>query len=153
MKSLAMTGLIAAQLLTTAQPALAADLTDTRTHQTGVFAGVRLRVALDGATERQPLRAGLAVAPTVQSRSIAGGEVRTRFGEGLELGVRGGEPIRLSLAGTPVSQLAQGPRGPEGERAGVSTLGWIAIGVGALVTIVVVASAICLSDNDCIPSE
>ena len=153
MKKLTIASVLAAQLLGAAQPVLAADLADARTHETGVFAGFRLRVPLAGETRSQPIRAGLAVAPTVQSRALNGGEVRTRFGEGLEFGVNGRQPIGLSVAGTPVSQLVQGPNGPQGDKAGVSTLGWVAIGVGALVAIVLVAGAICLSDNDCIPSE
>ena len=80
-------------------------------------------------------------------------EVSPHSLQGLELGISGREPLRLSIAGTPVSRLVEGRSGPEGEKAGVSTLGWVAIGVGALVTVVLVASAICLSDSDCIPSE
>ena len=155
MKRMTITGLIAAQLLTAAQPALAADLADSRsrTSETGLFAGFRLRVPLAGETGRQPVRAGFAVAPTVQSRALDGGEVRTRFGEGLEFGFNGREQVGLSLAGTPVSRLIQGPDSPQGEKAGVSTIGWVAIGVGALVAVVLVAGAICLNDSDCIPSE
>lgn len=151
MRKVAISTLIAAQILA-AQPALAADLANSQTHDSGFFAGFRVRLALDGEAGRQPVRAGLALAPTLRSQSSSG-EVRTRFGEGLELGISGREPLRLSIAGTPVSRLVQGRSGPEGEKAGVSTLGWVAIGVGALVTVVLVASAICLSDSDCIPSE
>jgi hypothetical protein len=155
MKKLVVPALIAAQLLAAAQPAFAADLTDSayRTSETGMFTGLRLRVPLGGEAGRQPLRAGLAVAPTVQSRAMNGGEVRTRFGEGLEFGVNGRRSMTVSIAGTPVSRLVQGPNAPEGEKAGVSTLGWVAIGVGALVAVVLIAGAICFSDDDCIPSE
>jgi len=155
MKKLTIAALISAQLLTAAQPVLAADLAENRarTSETGLFAGFRLRVPLAGEADRQPVRAGFAVAPTVQSRALNGGEVRTRFGEGLEFGFNGREPVGLSVAGTPVSRLVQGPDSPQGEKAGVSTIGWVAIGVGALIAVVLVAGAICLSDNDCIPSE
>jgi len=151
MKKLVITALLAGQL-TAAQPAFAADLAEARPQQMGAFAGFRMRVPLGGDPDRQQLRAGLTLAPTLHTQSSSG-EIRTRFGEGLEFGISGDQPARLSLAGTPVSRLAQGPARPQGERAGVSTLGWIAIGVGALVTVVLVAGAICLSDNDCIPSE
>ena len=60
-----------------------------------------------------------------------------RFGEGLEFGVRRDRPLTLSLAGQPLS-------GPDAERprAGVSTLGWIAIGTA----VVVVAGAVWFVD-------
>ncbi|HET9429174.1 MAG TPA: hypothetical protein VFO69_12525 [Allosphingosinicella sp.] len=152
MRKLTIAGVLAAELLAAAQPAVAADLVSAQAHDAGLFAGVRVRLSLDGETRSQRIRAGVALAPTLRSRS-ATGEVRTRFGEGLEFGVRGREPLQLSIAGTPASQLVQGKPGPSGDRAGVSTLGWVAIGVGALVAVVLVAGAICLSDSDCIPSE
>ena len=153
MRKLTIAAVLAAQLVAAAQPAMAADFDHIRAQQAGAFAGLRLRMPLDGSdARRQPVRLGLALAPTLHSQS-RDGAVRTRFGEGLELGIKGDSPVRLSFAGRPVSRLAQGLAGPDGDRAGVSTLGWIAIGVGALVTIVVVAGAICLSDSDCIPSE
>ena len=152
MRKFMITALLAAQLLAAAQPAMAADLTDTQAQHMGAFAGLRLRVPLDPESRRQPIRVGLTVAPTLHTQSQSG-EVRTRFGEGLEFGVNGREPLRLSFAGKPVSHLVQGKSGPGGERTGVSTLGWVAIGVGALAAVVLVAGAICLSDSDCIPSE
>ena len=129
MKIPTIAALVASQLLATAQPAFAAELTETRSQQMGAFAGFRMRVPLDGRASERQVRAGLTVAPTLHSRS-GDGEVRLRIGEGLELGVTGGEPVRLSLAGTPVNRLAQGPAGPDGRRMGISTIGWIAIGVG-----------------------
>ena len=61
----------------------------------------------------------------------------------------------MRLAGTRLDRLGIAPNGqaPGGQRAGISTLGWIAIGVGAALVIVVAATAICASDSDCIPSE
>ena len=118
----------------------------------GAFAGLRLRVPIDGIAEQRQVRAGLAVSPVMHSRAISG-ESQLRIGEGLELGIAGDQPIRLSLGGTPVSQLAQGPAGPDGRRVGISTIGWIAIGVGVAAVIVVGAAALCASDHDCIPSE
>ena len=135
MKKSIIAALIAGQLLTAAQPAFAAGLTGSPTQQMGAFAGFRLRVPLDGNAQQRQIRAGLTLAPTMHSRMI-GGESRLRIGEGLELGMAGGGPARLSLAGTPVSQLAQGPRGPDGRRLGVSTAGWIGIGAGTVVVLV-----------------
>ncbi len=132
MKKLTIATLIAGQLMTTAAPAVAAELTEARTQQMGGFAGLRVRLPLDGRAGERQLRAGLAVAPVMQTRTLEG-EMRTRIGEGLELGVTGREPVRLSVAGTPVSQLAQGPVGPDGQRLGVSNVGWIAIGAGVVI--------------------
>jgi len=152
MKNLTIAALVAAQIPASAQPALAADLASHQEIQGGAFGGVRLRVPLGGRARDNRVRAGLAFAPTVSSRG-QDGAVRTRIGEGLELGITGREPVRLSLAGMPVSRLAQGGSGPDGGRLGISTLGWIAIGVGAAIVIVVGAAAICVSDHDCLPSE
>lgn len=148
MKKLTIAAVLAAQMLTAAQPALAADLTDTRAQRTGAFAGFRLRLPLDGEAGRQPIRAGLTVAPTFQTESRSG-EVRTRFGEGLELGISGDRPVRLSFAGTPVSRLAQGPAGPDGQRAGVSTIGWVAIGVGVVAVTLFALYGLCGSGEIC----
>jgi hypothetical protein len=112
------------------------------------FAGARLRVPLGGGKEKP--QAGLAL--TSALRSGATGEIR--FAKGAELGFAGnGSKLRLTLAGTPVSQLAQGGRAPEGRKQGVSTLGWVAIGVGFVAVVLVVLVAACSADNDCPPSE
>jgi hypothetical protein len=152
MKRLMIMAAIGGQLMAAAQPALAAEFAEQRTQQMGAFAGLRVRMPLDGHVEQRQLRAGLALAPAMHSRAM-NGESRLRIGEGLELGLAGDEPVHLSLAGTPVSQLARGPAGPDGRRMGVSTLGWIAIGIGAAAIIVVGAAALCASDHDCLPSE
>jgi hypothetical protein len=138
MRKLTIAALLAAQALSAAQPAFAADLTDGRTQQVGAFAGVRLRVALDGSADQRQLRAGLAVAPTMHSQSLRGPS-RTVVGEGLELGIRGNEPVRLSLGGVPVSRLVEGPVRPGERRLGASTGEWIAIGAGAVVVVLGVA--------------
>ena len=152
MKKLTIAALVAGQLLASAQPAFAAELTENRTQQMGAFAGLRLRVPLDGNVQQRQVRAGLAVAPMMHSRAMDG-QTRLRIGEGVELGITGREPVRLSLAGTPVNRLAQGAAGPDGRRMGVSTIGWIAIGIGAAAIIIVGAAALCASDHDCLPSE
>ena len=152
MKKLMIMALLGSQLMTVAQPAFAAELTENRTQQMGAFAGLRLRVPLDGNLQQRQVRAGLAVAPLMHSRAM-NGETRLRIGEGVELGITGREPVQLSLAGTPVNRLAQGPAGPDGRRMGISTIGWIAIGIGAAAIIIVGAAALCASDHDCLPSE
>jgi hypothetical protein len=147
MKTLTMTTLVAAQLLATAQPALAAELSDSQTQQMGAFGGVRLRVPLDGRAGDRQVRAGLALAPTMHTRDLRGNS-RMRMGEGLELGLNGDDRVRLSLAGTPVSRIAQGPAGPEGPRAGVSPIGWVAIGLGVAAVAVATWFVIAINDDD-----
>jgi hypothetical protein len=144
--------LITAMAVSAAQPVMAAELAVVQDQRPGAFGGLRLRLPLDGPRRQQRLRAGLTVAPTMHFQS-GDGASRLRIAEGLEFGFTGREPARLSLGGVPVNRLAQGPAGPDGQRMGVSTIGWIAIGVGAAIVIVVAAGALCASDSDCIPSE
>ena len=82
---------------------------------------------LGGPASERP-QAGLAL--TSSLRSADG--TRTRFAKGVEFGFAGDETPRLSLSGVPVSRLAEGRPGPDGRKMGVSTLGWVAIGVGVL---------------------
>ena len=157
MKRLTIAALIAGQVLTAAQPALAAELAETRTHQMGAFGGVRLRVPLDDHAGRQPVRAGLTLAPTMHGRTPDGAS-RMRIGEGLELGFTENRPLTLSLAGTPVNRLGAAQDQPESdededEGGGPSTLGWIAIGVGAVAIAFVGLGALCLSEEICDLSE
>lgn len=147
MKILTIAALVAAQLVATAQPALAAELSDSCTQEMGAFGGVRLRLPLDGRVGEQRIRAGLAVAPTLHSRDLRGNS-RMHIGEGLELGLNGDDRVRLSLAGTPVSRIAQGPAGPEGRRAGVSPIGWVAIGVGVAAVAAATWFVIAINDDD-----
>ena len=153
MKTIIIGAVIASQIGLAAQPALAADLTVDRSamaQRQGAFAGARVRVALGGGKANK-VRAGLAIAPLVQGRSNSG-EMRTRFGEGLDLGIAGRDrKPSLSIAGTPVSQIASGKAGPTGAKAGVSTIGWVAIGVGVVLVSLVAITAVCLSE--CVPSE
>lgn len=153
MKKLVIAALLAGQLTTAARPALAADLTEARGQQAGAFAGLRLRVPFGGNAEDRRLRAGFALAPTLH-RETAGGETQLHIGEGLEFGVVGREPVQFSIAGTPVSRLAQGGTGPNGERLGVSTLGWVAIGVGAFLVVAAGATYLVAEDIlDCDDGE
>ena len=131
MKKLLIAALAGAQVI---MPAAAADLDAARgaeASRTGAFAGVRLRVSLDP-QPRERVRAGLAVSPT--THSLRGdGSARMRIGEGLEFGLGESRSAELSLAGRPVSEI-----GPEAERSNVSTVGWVAIGVGVAAVAVVV---------------
>ena len=155
MKALMLGALVSAQILLAAQPALAADLGDERgavAARQGAFAGARIRVPLDGAGTRKT-RASLAVAPIVQGRA-ADGRIVTRFGEGMELRLTGSAKPQLALAGRPLSQIVEGRTGPDGRKAGISTIGWVAIGVGvAAITVFALFESckngdICGSDND-----
>lgn len=124
--------LAAVPLLAAAASGAAADLPvdrATATARPGAFAGARLRLAL-GPAKRGRLRAGLAVAP-VRLNLQPDGVRLNRIGEGMEVGLAGDEKVRLSFGGTPLSRLAQGGEAPEGRKLGVSTVSWVAIGVGA----------------------
>ena len=145
-------GLVAGQLLAAAQPALAADFAEGRNVETGAFAGFRLRVPLGADPERRGVQAGFAVAPMLRSTTMDG-RSRMGIGEGLELGFRHSEPLTLRLAGTRIDRLGMAPgnRAPDGPRAGVSTLGWIGIGVGTIVLAAAVSTAILvheINEND-----
>ncbi|MGQ0559703.1 MAG: hypothetical protein ACT4OE_08990 [Sphingosinicella sp.] len=150
MKRLMIAALVAGQLTLAAQPAMAAELIEDRARQaqqTGAFGGVRLRVPLDGSGQA---RAGLALAPTLHGHDGAS----VRFGEGLELSASRDRPLQLMLAGMPLARLGAAQAEEEDEDGdGPSTLGWIAIGAGALLVGLVAAVAICAEDHDCIPSE
>ena len=148
MKRLSGVALIAALV---AQPVSAAELGATADRDLGYFGGVRLRLPLDG-RRGEPLRAGLAIAPLVQTRSMQG-EVRTRIAEGVEFGVTGRQPLRLSVGGTPVNRLVPGRNGPNGNRQGVSTVGWVGIGVGAVVVTLGVAYLVFAEMIDCDADE
>lgn len=139
MRRLLIAGLVAsAQVLPAAQPAMAAELHQDRTgltNQVSAFAGARVRVPLGGGREKP--QAGLALTSTL--RGGATGELR--FARGAELGFSGDEKVRLSLAGRPVSQLASGGEAGNGRKLGVSTLGYVAIGVGVVVVVSLAAGA------------
>jgi hypothetical protein len=147
MRKLLIAGIAAGQIVAAAQPAVAAELNQDRMsapNQVSAFAGARLRVPLGGGREK--LRAGLALTSTLRSGST--GELR--FARGAELGFSGGESaIRLTLGGTPVSRLAQGRTAPEGRKLGVSTIGWVAIGVGALAVTYFALFSLCRDGEIC----
>ena len=92
----------------------------------GAFVGARFQLAMGGERSRGP-RATLAIAPT-QSRISSNGMVRTTIGEGLALnfGTKSGPTV--TFAGV------RADRGLDAtKKLGVSTGGWVAIGVGVAV--------------------
>jgi len=95
----------------------------------GAFTGARLRVPLGGGRERP--QAGLALTSTLRGGPT--GELR--FAKGAELGFSGSDRVRLSLAGRSVSQLAPGRAGPNGQKLGFSTVGWVIIGASAAIIV------------------
>lgn len=156
MKKLIIAALIAGQMTIAAQPALAAELVATQERQMGAFAGFRVRMPLGADPGREGLRAGLALAPTLHSRSDQGA-YRMRFGEGLELGISRRQPLTLNFGGARIDRLGLAPNGqaPGGPRANLSTAGWIAVSVGVLgatsIVLFVLADDSCddLIDGDC----
>jgi hypothetical protein len=129
MKSFTAAALAAAALSLVAEPVAAAELPRDAGIQIerGTFVGARFRVPLGQSDEKA--HAGLALTATQR----APGRAELRFAKGLELGYAGDSRLRLSLHGQPVSRLVPGQAGPEGRKLGVSTVGWVAIGVGAVV--------------------
>ena len=154
MKKLMIAALIVGQLLASAAPVSAAELTGSQEIQGGAFGGMRLRVSLGGRAHDQRIRAGFALAPTVSSRA-QDGAVRTRIAEGLEFGYRSGHRVSFSIAGLDLQQRLGAAQDNDGNRRhrGPSTIGWIVIGVGVAAVIVIGAAVICASDHDCLPSE
>lgn len=132
MKKLLIASLLAAQVVPVPAPAAAADLItepQQRDVRTGAFAGARLRVALGGAP-RERVRAGVAVAPALHR--MEDGSSRLQIGEGIEYGITDRRGADVSLAGRRISDMQ---RSPDGRRQNVSTLGWVAIGVGAVLVV------------------
>ena len=148
MKKWTLAALVAGQIAGAA-PAQAAELVSAAqpgAHQVGAFAGARVRLPLDGA-RRDRARVALIAAPTLHMMR-SNGERRVRFGEGFELG-RQGDRLLLSYAGRPVSRIVDGATGPDGERRAISTLGWVAIGVGATVVLAYLALGVCYEAGEC----
>jgi len=116
--------------------------------EAGLFAGARVRLPLGGQERPQRLSAGFVAAPMLMI-DRADGSRGSRIGEGLAFGAPGSARPGLSLAGR---SIVPGSPSPTGQRAGVSTIGWIAIGVGALAVIVVAGLFTCQETN-CLNSE
>ena len=135
LRSLLISALVAGQLALGAQPVLAAALGPGEQTRIGAFGGVQVRVPLGGSRVEAP-RASLGIAPIAHGRDLNGAG-RTRIGEGLQLSLEPNRPVELNLAGTRLDRLGLAPaqQTPDGPRAGVSTLGWVGIGVGTLVVL------------------
>jgi hypothetical protein len=154
MRKLIIATLVGSQIMASAAPAAAADLDERQAssqRQLGAFAGARLRIPLGG-SESGKARAGLALAPTLHSLR-SDGSLRTRHADGVELSLAGQRKMQLTLAGRPVSQLAAGRRAPEGQKLGVSTVGWVAIGVGTIVLLVAALAVACSPTSKCIDDD
>ena len=138
MKSVLMTAALG-HLLASSAPATAAsfDQVERADVQGGAFAGARLRVPLGGAVRPRPQLA-LTFAPMLRS-AHADGRVRMRFGEGLGFGIVGRSSMHLPLGGRASNITKQGGVIGKDNAAGVSTLGWVGIGAGALVLVYTVA--------------
>jgi hypothetical protein len=130
MKTYALAAVTAALTIIAGQPAAAANFQEPAIVQSGTFAGARIRISLGGKEQDRKVHAGLTLAPTLRSQTTSG-ETRTRIGEGLELGFTGERPLTLSFAGRPVNRLLSRDRKTDDERRlGISTGGYVAIGVG-----------------------
>jgi len=149
MRKFLIAGLIATQALTPAAASRLGPQAAPGAQEAGVFAGARVRLPLGGPERHQRVSAGFVAAPMLMI-DRADGSRGSRIGEGLEFGAPGSARPGLSLAGR---TIVPGSPSPTGQRAGVSTIGWIAIGVGALAVIVVAAAVICAESAGCIPSE
>lgn len=144
MKKLVTGVLLASQVQTAALPAMAAELEPVSDQRMGAFGGLRLRVPFGGEATDRRLRAGLTFAPLRQDR-FASGETRLRIGEGVEFGLRGREPLRLSIAGRDLRRFNL-QDGRDNDGGGISTGLWIAGGLVLLTVAVVGAAALALED-------
>ena len=96
-----------------------------------------------GGDRGEKARVGVTVAPLTESIG-ADGKVDTRFGEGMEIGISGSEKAGLRVGGKSLAQLTQGRQGPDGPKAGTSTMKGLAI-VGGVVVITLGALALLIA--------
>ena len=126
---IAVMAIIATGLITA--PVQAADWSDVRP---GTFVGARLTIG--GKTGKRPV-AALTIAPT-QTRLSSDGVTSMRIGEGIALNLAPGAKPTLTLAGVRADAVLGLQRDGDlnsDRKLGVSTGGWIAIGVGAAVLV------------------
>jgi hypothetical protein len=135
-------GFVTAALLLAA-PVQARDWADQTTGQhTGAFAGAQVHIPLGGKTKARA-RASLGVAPTFSRLSTHG--IHTTIGEGLALTLAPKSKPQLTLAGVRADRalgLTSADGSVSGRKQGVSTLGWVGIGVGAVLIAGVVGVAL-----------
>lgn len=112
----------------------AADWQNQAEIRTGAFVGARLKLSLGDRHDAKP-HAQLALAPSRSSISSAG-FIRTRIGEGAAFDLQPGSKPSLMIAGlradSALGLRSQGQAHP-GRKLGVSSGGWVAIGVGVVV--------------------
>ena len=138
MKKLTIAALLAAQLLGAAQPLAAAPLDNDRIgmgeQYRGTFIGARFRVPFGGEDAGRP-RAALSLTSVEHGRQ-ADGRVRTRFAEGIELGVSPNRPLTLRIGGASFARRLAAAQGDEPqptdnrrrqERTGVHILKGVAV--------------------------
>jgi len=122
-----------------AAPLQARDLRDqTIDTRSGTFVGAQLHVPFGGKIADRP-RVSLGISPT-RSRISNAGMVHTNIGEGLALSFTPDSKPTLTFAGVRADEAfglkQSGAAGAEREQ-GVSTGGWIAIGVGTVALVAV----------------
>jgi hypothetical protein len=127
-----------------AAPAQAHDWADQTTgRNTGAFVGAQLHVGFRGKAIERP-RATLGIAPTFSRMSTHGG-VHTNIGEGLALSFAPKSKTELTFGGVRADR-ALGFTSQNGQTAGrkqgVSTAGWIGIGVGTVLVVGAVGVAL-----------
>jgi hypothetical protein len=127
-----LTAIILAALVTA--PAQAGDWRDGASNiRPGAFIGAKLQLSTGGREHAQP-NASLTVAPT-QSRVGADGMLRTRIGDGVAFNLSPGTKPRVTLAGVRADValgLQPGRTANTDKKLGVSSVGWVAIGVGVV---------------------
>jgi hypothetical protein len=115
MKKLTIAALLAGQLLAAAQPVSAAPLDDDRAsfgeQRRGAFIGARFRVPFGGENSGRP-RAALSLTSVDHGRQMDG-QTRTRFAEGIELGVSPNRPLTLSIGGASFAGRLAAAQGEE----------------------------------------
>ncbi len=97
----------------------------------GAFIGAQFNMSFGGPA-RSEARAQLAFAPT-RSRLSNSGQVTTRIGEGLALDFTSNAKPTVTLVGVRADtalRLTRAGRSETGRKFGISTTGWVAIGVG-----------------------
>lgn len=163
MKKLMVGALVAAQLLAGAQALSAAPLDDDRLgfrdRQRGAFIGARFRLPFGGEESGRP-RAALAFT-AVEHGLNPDERSRTRFSEGIELGLSTHRPLTISVGGTPFGRRLAAAQGDTPQptdnrerqnRTGRTVLKGLAVvaivGV-AVVGGLILAVAVACDDNRC----
>jgi len=98
----------------------------------GAFAGVHLQIPMGKRSERRSAHFGLTLAPTA-TRISPEGFARSRIGEGVALDFAERSGAQLKIGGLPAkAALGLNPVNTTRveNRNGISTAGWIGIGVG-----------------------